>query len=78
MASNEYIFLLNNIEYSIIIKIENNRLLIEAKEKKEDIPFNYNTDLNFEAIKKVDNIFLNMNSLDEIKLFFSTYFIKKR
>ena len=77
MENKEYPFLLNNIEYSIIIKIENNRFIIEAKEKKEDIPFYYKTDLIFEDIKKMDNIFLNMNSLEEIKIFFQNILAQK-
>ena len=77
MEKKNYYFILDEKEYSIKIKIENNKLIIEVKENQDDIPFNYTLNLQFDEIKKINNIFLNMISLEEIKIFLENIFSKK-
>ena len=69
MEDKEHLLILDDIEYSLNIKQESNRLIIEVKEKKNDIPFNYNLNLNYEEMIKLNNAFLILDSLDEIKIF---------
>ena len=68
---------LNDIEYSIKISLENDKIMIESKEKEGDIPFCYKVYNTYEDFKKINNIFLNMSSLDEIKLFLEEFLSKK-
>ena len=77
MEKKGFSFLFDGVEYSLIVKIENNRLIIEVKEKNNDIPFNFNLNLNYEEIIKLNNVFLNLNSLNEIKIFLDNIFSNK-
>ena len=68
--SNEFLFLLNDKEYSINLKIETDKLIITVKEKNiKDIPFNYYINLNYDEFKNLNNVFQIMNSINEIKIF---------
>ena len=62
----EKIFLLSKKEYIVTIQNENNKILIEAKEKDGDIPFSYQIYLTLEEFKKKINIF---DTLEEVKVF---------
>ena len=62
----EKIFLLSKKEYIVTIQNENNKILIEAKEKDDDIPFSYQIYLTLEEFKKKINIF---DTLEEVKVF---------
>ena len=68
---------LNDVEYLIKISLENDKIMIESKEKEGDIPFCYKVYNTYEDFKKINNIFLNMSSLDEIKLFLEEFLSKK-
>ena len=68
---------LNDIEYSIKISLKNDKIMIESKEKEGDIPFCYKVYNTYEDFKKINNIFLNMSSLDEIKLFLEEFLSMK-
>ena len=68
---------LNDVDYSIKISLENDKIMIESKEKEGDIPFCYKVYNTYEDFKKINNIFLNMSSLDEIKLFLEEFLSKK-
>ena len=68
---------LNDVEYSIKISLETDKIMIVSKEKEGDIPFCYKVYNTYEDFKKINNIFLNMSSLDEIKLFLEEFLSKK-
>jgi len=70
----EYIFLLNEKKYNISFQIESQKIMIEAKEKENDIPFCYRIYLTLEEFKKKINIFDN---LEEIKIFLDNILTKK-
>ena len=71
------VFTLENIEYSIIISLENDNIIISAKPVKPDFPFYYEYKSNSEGLRKINNIFLIFDSLQEIKEFLDEFSTKK-
>ena len=74
---NDFTLIVNDAEYSISVKKDNNKIIIEAKEKVDDIPFYYTLNLEFAEFKKINNIFLCMDSIDETIIFLENIFSKK-
>ena len=70
----EYLFLLNEKKYNIAFQIENQKIMIEAKEKEDDIPFSYKISLTLDEFKKRINLFDN---LEEVKVFLDNILTKK-
>lgn len=70
----EFVFLLNEKEYIIILKIENDKIVIKSSEREKDLPFEYSISLTLEEFKKIINLFDN---LDEVKIFLENVLIKK-
>ena len=76
-APTSQVFTLENIEYSIIISLENDNIIISAKPIKPDYPFYYEFKSNLEGLRKINNIFLLFDSLQEIKEFLDEFSTKK-
>ena len=71
------VFTLENIEYSFLISIINENIIISVKPINQDFPFYYEYKSNLEGICKINNVFLIFDSLQEIKEFLSEFISKK-
>lgn len=77
MTSTRYGSLLNEEEYSLIIKKENDNVSIEAKLEGVDLPYYYKNSYDFQTLKTVHEIFTLTKSLDEHKKCLETITSKK-
>ena len=69
-----YTFTLEEKEYCLDIKIESNKIILEAKVKKDDIPFVYRFNTTLEEFKKKINV---VESLEEVKILLENIVSKK-
>ena len=65
----EIAFTLENIDYSVKVSIESEKIMLSAKPVDPEIPFYYQYESNFEELSKINEIFSVLKSKEERKKF---------